>query len=761
MTTNKGQLVTSTIVPAHELDTYATHDSIYGKGGWREVKTLAERDAIPMERRRQGMVVYVQENFTAYLLNNGTVNGCFIPLMPTIPTELVNHLMSTGVLNLPELEPYAKKIWVEEQLKDTVKTEDIEDNLTHLMDSIKEWVESKKYLTEHQPLDDYIKITEVEELLENYYTSETIDEMFSKYITEEVCNERFLSKATAEETYLKKDEFNEDRLTLSGTILGLDTRIQHIEETYVNSSEMDDKGYITEAKAREIIEGYNFLVEDILVELGYKTAEDLLEDFATKADLEKKLKEIMTKDDLKGYATEAFVVDKVKNLVAVDKIGDYLQGYATEAFVTDRTRNFVTQEQILDYLNGYATGDDLDNKVGDAATKEDLKGYATKAFVSDKVENLVSKNEINSYFRGYATEAYVADKVKNTVTQKQLNDRLTELNLGNATNGITQDDIKNFITDDEVDEKIENLVSITDIVRLLKGYATEAWVADKVKDTVTQKQLADILGGQTPGEIATGGLTAEDIKNFVTNDEVDKKLTALVAKKDIPGYFKGYATESFVTDKLKVLQDALANVGKGDADDSEISLDLTGLASKVWVSEQDFATCSWVESQNYLQAGMLKGYATEAFVVDRIKNGTSQPVKGAATETWVAEYVSNALSGISVDGVITDYKLLTNKPVINGVQLIGDISLEDLGLISKEVHNTEIAALEAKIVDLTSKLETLTVLVDEHLNPKGATVITDVSGDLTLGNLEVIEDDDAGNITVEGEDWEPVDIEIV
>lgn len=685
MTMNKGQLVTSTIVPAHELDTYATHDSIYGKGGWREVKTLAERDAIPMERRRQGMVVYVQENFTAYLLNNGTVNGCFIPLMPTIPTELVNHLMSTGVLNLPELEPYAKKIWVEEQLKDTVKTEDIEDNLTHLMDSIKEWVENKKYLTEHQPLEDYIKITGVEELLENYYTSETIDEMFSKYITEEVCNERFLSKATAEETYLKKDEFNEDRLNLSGTILGLDTRVQHIEETYVNSSEMDDKGYITEAKAREIIEGYNFLVEDVLAELGYKTAEDLLEDFATKVDLEKKLKEIMTKDDLKGYATEAFVVDKVKNLVAVDKIGDHLKGYATEAFVTDRTRNFVTQEQILDYLNGYATGDDLDNKVGDAATKEDLKGYATKAFVSDKVENLVSKNEINSYFRGYATEAYVADKVK---------------------------------------------------------------------DTVTQKQLADILKGQAPGGIVTGGLTADDIKNFVTNDDVDKKIKALVAKKDIPGYFKGYATEAFVTDKLKVLQDALANVGKGDTDDSEISLDLTGLASKVWVSEQDFATCSWVKSQNYLQTGMLNGYATEAFVMDKIKKSESQPIKGAATESWVINYLANALSGISVDGVITDYRLLTNKPSIGGVQLIDDVSLDDLGLVRKEVY-------EAKITELENKLAELATLVDEHLNPKGAVVIANAGGDLTLGNLEVIEDNNEGSITVEGTDWEPVDIEIV
>lgn len=47
------------IAPSDTTDTYATHDSLYGRGGLKEVASVAERDAIPSDRRREGMIVYV------------------------------------------------------------------------------------------------------------------------------------------------------------------------------------------------------------------------------------------------------------------------------------------------------------------------------------------------------------------------------------------------------------------------------------------------------------------------------------------------------------------------------------------------------------------------------------------------------------------------------------------------------------------------------------------------------------------------------
>ena len=77
----KGTLVPSTIVRGSSGDTYGTHHSVLGVGGYMELKTLSERDAIPIDntnglysdkissgQRRIGMLVHVFELKTVYQL---------------------------------------------------------------------------------------------------------------------------------------------------------------------------------------------------------------------------------------------------------------------------------------------------------------------------------------------------------------------------------------------------------------------------------------------------------------------------------------------------------------------------------------------------------------------------------------------------------------------------------------------------------------------------------------------------------------------
>lgn len=47
------------IAPTDSTDTYATQDSVYGKGGHKEAADITARDAITAARRREGMFVYV------------------------------------------------------------------------------------------------------------------------------------------------------------------------------------------------------------------------------------------------------------------------------------------------------------------------------------------------------------------------------------------------------------------------------------------------------------------------------------------------------------------------------------------------------------------------------------------------------------------------------------------------------------------------------------------------------------------------------
>ncbi len=87
--------VTGKIGPTASEDTYPTHDSKYGKGGHMEVGTLMDRDAIPADRRREGMLVFVSLEGKRYQLIGGTTNanwqetgvgsGGFAPVISAYP----------------------------------------------------------------------------------------------------------------------------------------------------------------------------------------------------------------------------------------------------------------------------------------------------------------------------------------------------------------------------------------------------------------------------------------------------------------------------------------------------------------------------------------------------------------------------------------------------------------------------------------------------------------------------------------------------
>lgn len=80
-----GTNVGAPIVPVDSDDTYPSHLAQYGKGGYRSVASISARNAIPDDRREEGMVVYVEADETEYQLVNGIAD-----------TDWVVH--STGAL---------------------------------------------------------------------------------------------------------------------------------------------------------------------------------------------------------------------------------------------------------------------------------------------------------------------------------------------------------------------------------------------------------------------------------------------------------------------------------------------------------------------------------------------------------------------------------------------------------------------------------------------------------------------------------------
>jgi len=69
----KGTNIGAPIVPGSESDTYPTHNERYGLGGYRSVANASERDAIPMPRRKAGMLVRVLDTSSDWILANDLI----------------------------------------------------------------------------------------------------------------------------------------------------------------------------------------------------------------------------------------------------------------------------------------------------------------------------------------------------------------------------------------------------------------------------------------------------------------------------------------------------------------------------------------------------------------------------------------------------------------------------------------------------------------------------------------------------------------
>jgi hypothetical protein len=91
----KGTNVIGPVVPFDTTDTHASHEALYGKGGYRTVADTTERDAIPSARREAGMLVYVTDAGSIYKLANDLTTWNEFG-GPTGPTGSVGQQGATG-----------------------------------------------------------------------------------------------------------------------------------------------------------------------------------------------------------------------------------------------------------------------------------------------------------------------------------------------------------------------------------------------------------------------------------------------------------------------------------------------------------------------------------------------------------------------------------------------------------------------------------------------------------------------------------------
>lgn len=67
--------VTGFVAPTDDADTFAAHTEEWGRGGYRTVANITERNAIPAGRRKEGMRVYVVSTGLEYVLGSGLLDA--------------------------------------------------------------------------------------------------------------------------------------------------------------------------------------------------------------------------------------------------------------------------------------------------------------------------------------------------------------------------------------------------------------------------------------------------------------------------------------------------------------------------------------------------------------------------------------------------------------------------------------------------------------------------------------------------------------
>lgn len=91
--------ITGFISPTDNVDTYATHRDIYGKGGYRTVNNLEDLELITADRRQEGMLVYVLDESKLYQLIGGidNVNWVISQIVAPLPEDYIFKGNDLGV----------------------------------------------------------------------------------------------------------------------------------------------------------------------------------------------------------------------------------------------------------------------------------------------------------------------------------------------------------------------------------------------------------------------------------------------------------------------------------------------------------------------------------------------------------------------------------------------------------------------------------------------------------------------------------------
>ena len=446
------------------------------------------KDLIKMAIESQDVEVLESATFRQYaeyiteIRKVSSVNG--------MQGDVVITLEDLGGLTLDALNGYATEQWVEDKkyltehqsLEDYYTKNDIdskgyitaipetyitEDELSNeLKDKVSETAlnEALNGYYDKGEVDNLIDNVDVTEQLQNYYTKEEIEakkyltEVPSEYITEEELADTLDIITEMGEDITSLEENKQDKLT-QGTGIKIENNVISLDYSY------DLFEVVTELPTENINENKIYLLKD--TDGGEENA------FVEYIYVNGKFEEVgkfKTTVDLTGYATEkwvseqGFLTEVPEEYVTDTDLGEALDGYATEQWVEDK--KYLTEHQSLE---NYYTKEEVDEAIDNVDVTEQLQNYYTKEESDGKfltehqsLDNYYTKEEIEDkkYLQAIPDEYITSDELST-----QLSDKVSETALNEALG--TKQDVLTEGAGIKIEENVISLDYSYDLVEVV------------------------------------------------------------------------------------------------------------------------------------------------------------------------------------------------------------------------------------------------------------------------------------------------------
>jgi hypothetical protein len=530
-------------------------------------------------------------------------------------------------------------------------------------------------------------------------------------------------------------------------------------QNFVSKTELDAMSYITMSD----VSACGYITTNDVSQMGYITS--IPEEYATYDAISQM--GYITNSALNGYATESYVVEKINEIPAVDLSSyvtkDYLSqqaylqsipseyvteseldamGYATQAYVMDRiseipapdlssyvTKDYLSQQSYLQSVpSEYITESELVSTLSSYITESELNGmgYVTNTQLDDTLGSYITQEELsaNGYLTqhqsldGYATQYYVVDYVASyggtkvvEVTQAQYDAMQQAGTLDpDVVYIITDAQPTNFVTHDE----LSNM-----------SYATQAYVMDRISEIPT----VDLSSYVTKDYLSNQGYITSIPNEYVTQTELSANGYLTSSSLD------GYATQSYVqnyvssyggTKVVEVTQaqyDAMQQAGTLDPDVVYIITDAQpqNVVTHTELEAMSYVTQNYLSNQGYITVGDVSqmGYITS--IPSEYITETELSGMGYLTQTQLSAngyLTSSSLNGYATQSYVVDYVASYGGTKVVEVTQAQYDAMQQAGTLDQDVVYIITDAQPQNVVTHT-ELEAMSYVTQNYLSNQG------------------------------------------